>query len=145
MAKIIAGIDDKSNLLHLCNDFGNLEINEKIVVIDSIEKFLFKRRNALNGISELLVSLILQCTAEKDPDIRSLAYRCVAYILQGPYKDIAEITINKAVFDPSNRVRIAILNVCANGYVPKDISDNLVKLLCKDANFSIRERATSME
>ena len=145
MAKMIAGINNIGNLLHLCNGFGNLEVNEKIVVIDSIEKYLFQRRNTLNGISELLVSLVLQCTSERDPDIRSLAYRCVAYILQSPFRDIAEIAINRAVFDPSNRVRITILNVCANGYVPKDISDNLVELLRKDANFSIRERAVCME
>lgn len=144
MAKMIAGINNHEDLFHLCIDFGNLEINEKVVVIDSIEKYLFQRRRKLNNIGELLVSLVLQCTAEKDPDIRSLAYRCVAYILQSPYKNIAEIAINKAVFDPSNRVRITILNVCVNGYVPKDISDNLVELLRKDANFSIREQAASI-
>ena len=135
----------KTSQKRICNDFGNLEISEKIVVIDCIEKYLFQRRNKLDCISELLVSLVLQCTVEKDPDIRSLAYRCAAYILQSPYKDIAEIAINKAIFDPSNGVRITILNVCADGYVPKNISDNLVELLRKDANFSIRQRAASME
>ena len=60
-------------------------------------------------------------------------------------KDIAEMAINKAVFDPSNKVRITVLNVCSNGYVPKDISVHLVELLRNDANFSIRERASLME
>lgn len=145
MAKMIAGIDDDRKLLHLCNDYGNLNINEKIVVIDCIEKYLFQRRNKLENISDLLVSLVLQCTTEKEPDIRSLAYRCVSYILLSPYRDLAETAINKAVYDPSNRVRVTILNVCANGCVPKDISDSLVELLRKDANFNIRKQAIAME
>lgn len=144
MAKIIAEIDDIGNLLQICVDFGSLEVNEKIVVIDCIEKYLFQRRSKLNDINELIVSLVLQCTAEKDADIRSLAYRCVAFIIKSPYKNIAELTISKAIFDPANSVRSTILNICTNGYIPKDISDRLIELLRNDANYCLRKQANDI-
>ena len=121
-----------------------MEVNEKIVVIDCIEKYLFQRRSKLNDINELIVSLVLQCTAEKEADIRSLAYRCVAFIIKSPYKNIAELTISKAIFDPANSVRSTILNICTNGYIPKDISDRLIELLRNDANYCLRKQANDI-
>ncbi len=144
MAKIIAGVADISCLFQWCVEFGSLEIKEKIVIIDCLEKYLFHRKNCTDEIDSLLISIVLQCSSEKNAVIRKIATRCLAYLISSSYRDVAVVALNKSVFDPSDKVRITVLNLCKIGLLPKELSNAFIQLLCNDANYLIRERATEL-
>lgn len=145
MVKIISGILGIRSLFQWCIDFRNLETNEKIVVIDCIEKYLYYRRDSLDNIDSILVSIILQCSTESNPDIRKIAYLCVAYIASSENHDIVFNTLNNAVYDPSSKVRYTLLSLCKNGILSESLSSGFIDLLRNDANYNIRTFANSTQ
>jgi hypothetical protein len=138
MAQIIAGIVDEKALLRWCIEFGAFEIKEKIVIIDCLEKYLYHKRNDLNTIDSIVVSIVLQCHSENHRDIRKLAVRCLAYLVSSKYHDVAIIELNKAAFDSSDHVRNTLLNICKKDILPAEVSNDLISLLRNDANYYIR-------
>lgn len=86
-------------------------------------------------------SLILQCVTEEDPGIRRIAYHCVAYIVTGEYQEVATQTLDKAVFDPSDKVRSAMINLCNGNLLPEDLSKRIIETLSNDASYTIRKKA----
>ncbi len=141
MAKVQSGIVDVSGLLQWCIVFNKLTIREKADVIDCIEKYLYQTRKESNEIESLIVSIILQCVTETDSRIRSIAYRCISYIIDGKYQEIAIKAINQAVFDPAYRVRSTLLDICKRNDIPKGISERFITTLANDANYMIRNKA----
>ena len=145
MAQIIVGILDENALLRWCIEYEKLEIKEKIVVIDCLEKYLYYKKNNLDTIDSLLVSIVLQCHSATHRDIRKVAVRCLAYLVSSKYRDIATIELNKAVYDSSFSVRSALLGVCANGCLPTEFSNSLITVLCNDAHYNIRFAANELK
>ena len=145
MAKIIAGVADISSLFQWCVEFGSLEIKEKIVVIDCLEKYLFHRKGDTSEIDSLLISIVLQCSSEEHFAIRMTAVRCLAYLVSTNYYNVAVEALNATVFDPSARVRNTLLNICKTKLLPEELSNALIQLLCSDANYMIRKRATELK
>ena len=144
MSKIIVGVTDISSLFQWCVEFGSLEIKEKIVIIDCLEKYLFYRKNNTEEINSLLISIVLQCSSEDNSEIRTIATRCLAYLVSSSYRDVAINALNKAVYDPSDKVRITLLNLCKTEGLPEELSNSLTQLLCNDANYVIRKRASEL-
>ena len=138
MAQILAGIQDVNILLQWCVDFGNLDIKNKIVVIDCLEQYYYHNRDCAEKMDSLSLSIALQCSAENYPEIRRLAIKCLAYANQ---HEIASVALNKAVYDPAVRVRMTLLRLCKTGMIPKKISESIVKTLRNDANHTIRTMA----
>lgn len=139
MLKIIAGITDIKSLLQWCIEFNNLEIREKIVVIDCLEKYLFHKKDSTE-IDSLIISIVLQCSTEKHADIRCIAIRCLSYVVDSKYRETVIIALNRAVYDPSSKVRGALLYLCEEKIIPNELSTSFTSLLSNDANFVIRKR-----
>ena len=141
MAKVQSGVTDINGLLQWCFSFNKLSVREKTAVIDCIESYLYQIRNDPKKIDSLIVSIILQCVTEEDPGIRRIAYHCVAYIVTGEYQEVATQTLDKAVFDPSDKVRSAMINLCNGNLLPEDLSKRIIETLSNDASYKIRKRA----
>lgn len=141
MAQIIAGIVDEKELLRWCIEFETLDVKEKIVIIDCLEKYLYHKKNELNTIDSLVVTIVLQCHSANHREIRKLAVRCLAYLVSSEYHNIAIIELNKAAYDAADIVRNTLLRICKNDVLPMDISSNLISVLCNDANYYIRHAA----
>lgn len=140
MLKIIAGITDTKSLFHWCIEFNNLDIREKIVVIDCLEKYLFYKKDSTE-IDSLIISIVLQCSTEKHADIRRIAIRCLSYAIESKYRETLIIALNRAVYDPSSNVRGALLYLCEEKIIPNELSTSFTSLLSNDANYIIRKRA----
>ena len=138
MAQIIAGIKDIDSLLQWCVDFGSLDIKNKIVIIDCIEQYYYHNKERAGQMNYLLLSIALQCSTESYPEIRRRAIKCLAYVNQN---ETASIAINKAVYDPSVRVRMTLLELCRSGVLPKKMGSSIKKSLQNDANYTIRREA----
>jgi len=145
MAQIIAGIVNENALLRWCIEYEKLEIKEKIVIIDCLEKYLYYKKSNLNTIDSLLVSIVLQCHSATHRDIRKVAVRCLAYLVSSKYQDIAIVELNKAVYDCSPSVRSVLLNVCAQCSLPTEFSNSLITVLCNDAHYCIRLAAQDLK
>ena len=141
MAQIIAGVDDEKGLLRWCIEYGSLDVNERIAIIDCLEKYLYHEKNDMKTIDSLVVSIVLQCHTANHKEIRKRAVRCLAYLVTSEYRDIAIVELNKAAYDTSDIVRNTLLYICQNDYLPADISGNLISVLCNDANYNIRHAA----
>ncbi len=138
MAQILAGIQNVNSLLQWCIDFGNLDIKNKIVVIDCLEQYYYHNRDCAEKMDSLSLSIALQCSVENYPEIRRLAVKCLAYANQ---YEIVSVALNKAVYDPAVRVRMTLLRLCKTNMLPKKISGSIVKSLRNDANYTIRTMA----
>ena len=141
MVKILAEINDINCLLQWCLDFSNLSVKEKIVTVDCMERYLFYRRQNEEEINSLLLSIVLQCATEKNPEIRATATKCLGYVVAGGQYEIATNALNETVFDPSVRVRMALLRLCRSKILSPIISTNILKQLRNDANYIIRKEA----
>lgn len=141
MAKILAGIDDIDSLLQWCIEFGNLDIKEKVVIVNCIEQYLFYKMNQYESISSLLLSIVLQCSAEDYEEIRCTAVKCLAYISRHSQYEIALVALNKAIYDPSVRVRMTLLNLCKSDILPTDVANKTIRIFQNDANYTIRKKA----
>lgn len=141
MAKIIVGITDERELFHWCIGFGTFDAKEKMAIIDCLEKYLYHKKNKMNTIDPLVVSIVLQCHSAKYREIRKLAVRCLAYLVSSEYHDIAVVELNKAVYDTADVVRNTLLRICKSDILPADISSSIISNLCNDANYNIRYAA----
>ena len=74
-----------------------------------------------------------------------MAYQCVAYIVGTRNSGIASATLNKAVYDPSDNVRVTILNICKRGILPREVAIGLIDTVTKDANYRVREYARKLQ
>lgn len=145
MAKIIIGIVDISEISKWCIEFSNLESNEKITIIECLENYLFNKKDNIGKIDSLLISIVLQCSSEKDPTIRKIAIMCLAYLASSDYKNIAIFSLDKAMYDPSDKVRETLLYLCEKKFLPSGLSNRIKNLLGNDANYIIRKRASELE
>ena len=143
MAKLIVGISDKNDLLQWCIGYGKKSVNERIVLADCIEKYLFRHNEEHSNIDLMLLSFIIQCIEDEQYEIRCLACRCLNYILHGQYNSIAESKLYQAAFDPSHYVRNNLLHMCKEGKIEGEISAKLIDIFAHDANYAIREYACS--
>ena len=141
MAQIMAGIDNEKGMLRWCIEFGTLDIKEKIVIIDCLEKYLYYKRSKQNTIDSLVVSIVLQCHSESHRDIRKRAVRCLAYLASSDYRDVAIVELNKAAYDTDDAVRYALLRICKADYLPSIIAANIISVLKNDSNYDIRYAA----
>lgn len=144
MAQLLAGIINEKELLRWCIEFEQLSISEKTAVIDCLEKYLYHKRDDLAEINLLVVSIVLQCHSTSHHQIRGISIRCLAYLVESEYKDIATSELNASAFDPSDYVRKVLLNTCRNKVLNKDVSKEVLSLLCNDANYYIRREANSL-
>ncbi len=145
MAQIITGVADEGELLHWCIEYESLENKEKIVIINCLEKYLYHKKNNLDTIDSLVVSIVLQCYSANHQDIRKTAVKCLAYLVSSNYHDVAINELNKAIYDSSHHVRNTLLNICKNNILPTEVSDNLISLLRNDANYNIRFAANELQ
>ena len=141
MAKILVESANISSLLQWCYDFGNLDIREKIGIIDCLEMYLFRKRNSSTHFDPLILSFILQCSSEKNYLIRKNAIRCLAYVLSSSQNETILVAFNRAVYDPSDSVRMTLLNLCKSDFLSSKIAKNAIKILRNDANYCIRRKA----
>ena len=141
MAKIMVDCTDISSLLQWCYEFGNLDIREKIGIIDCLERYLFRKRNLSIQIDPLVLSIILQCSSEDYYLVRRIAIRCLAYVLSNNQYETLLVAFNRAVYDPSDSVRMTLLNLCKSDFLPSKIAKNAIRILRNDANYCIRRRA----
>ena len=141
MARILCGILEENSILQWCVDFNNLKVNERIVLIDCIEKFLFYQHEK---IDLLIISIVLQCSSDDNPNVRGIAYRCMSYIIANHQDDTIERFFCNGIFDPSAYVRSTILSVCKNDVLSNSLSTQICELLCNDANYTIRKRASNL-
>ena len=141
-AKVMVGIDEITSLLRWCYEYEDLNTKEKICMIDCLEKYLFYKDEQSGELDSLFLSIILQCSSENNAETRALATRCLAYITkESGLPDIIMLALNKAVYDPSELVRMTMLHLCKNKILPPLVSINIMKALRNDKNYEIRTLA----
>jgi len=141
MAKWLAGITGNDSLLSWCLEYGDLNDKEKIVLMDCVEKYLFLHRIDQGKTNPLLLSIVLRSASEKRPEVRRIAVRCLAYIVGKEGSIIVADTLKRAACDSSERIRTDLLFMCRKEMIPCGLSNELMHILMKDANYNIRNMA----
>lgn len=138
MAKFLCGLLDTDSLLQWCVDFHSLETKERIALIDCIDKYLYHQND---NVDPLIISIVMQCSSDDDSNVRMIAYQSMSYIISNNQSEKLIQVFNNGVFDPADKVRFTILSLCNKKVLPEKIENNIVELLCNDANYLLRKRA----
>ena len=142
LLKVIIDIANNEELLELCIGYNNRNVQERLAIIECIEQLLIHKKDQKEKIDTAILAVILQCVDDKYYMVRNHACDCLVNLLSTPSRDIAEQKLYEAVLDTSHYVRNHILFLCKNEDFPDlEISEKIIEILKKDANFAIRDYA----
>lgn len=143
MIKIITGVNKKEELIEWCFSFARKDIKEKIALAECMEQYLRNIDNLTIFDDITVVSIVLQSFDDEYWDVRRIACKSLAILLNTKYKDLVERKLYEATSDTSHYVRNQILLLCKEGLISDaNIKNNLINILKNDANYAIRKFAS---
>lgn len=142
MINIICGLVDEQSILQWCLGFSDLEHNEREAVADCVEAYL--NNQSLRRTDSLIISMALQCMNDSSWEIRCAACRCIVQIIRINQNQIATNALLQAVYDPSDNVRVTLLNSCSRQLIQEPLNGQIIQALTNDANYKVRKRALEL-
>ncbi len=144
MLRIVTGAADKDEMLEWCFDFSKKDRSTKVALAECVEQYLCRYADDPEKIDAMILSIVLQCFEDDYWPVRRMACNCLVKMLVTKYRDRIECKLYEGAIDPSHFVRNHLLRVCRSGVI-KDasISERIIDILKKDANYAIREFANS--
>lgn len=144
MLRIITGTADKEDMLEWCFDFSKKDSSTKDALADCLEQYLHYYANDPEKLDAMILSIILQCFEDDYWSVRRRACSCLVKMLATRFKGLVERKLYEAAIDPNHYVRNHILRMCKNGEISdSSISEHIIDILKRDANFAIRTYANS--
>lgn len=144
MLRIITGAADKDEMLEWCFDFVKKDRSTKVALAECIEQYLCRYADDPEKIDAMIFSIVLQCFEDDYWPVRRMACNCLVKMLVTKYKDRIECKLYEGAIDPSHYVRNHLLHMCCNGEIEDvSISERIIDIMKKDANYAIREFANS--
>ena len=144
MLRIITGAADKDEMLEWCFDFAKKDQSTKVALAECVEQYLCRYADDPEKIDAMILSIVLQCFEDDYWPVRRMACNCLVKMLITKYKDRIECKLYEGAIDPSHYVRNHLLHMCRNGEIEdSSISERIIDIMKKDANYAIREFANS--
>lgn len=137
MCKIVvgeAGIDD---LLSWCYEYENMNRNERVALINCIERYLAEESSILEE-DRILLSITFRCAGDKEDSIRQVASKCLAYYSKSQNREQINDMLIKLSCDPSHNVRHVLFLLCRDNKIEPQTRKMILENLNNDLNYIIR-------
>ena len=144
LLKVITGLAKKEDLIGWSIQFSKMNPTERVVLVDSIEKFLKYEEPKQDSIDGVILAIILQCLEDNYYEVRARACDCLVYFVNSSYSDIARQKLIETTLDSSHWVRNRLLRICRHDMISEQALNNqIIEILRRDANYAIRTIAQS--
>lgn len=140
--KILVGVFEKQVLIQWCFSYSKKDAKERRALVQCLKTYLQYSVDVSSDVDALIISIIFQCCEDQDIYIRTVACKCLWYILDSHYARQAEEKINEMSMDPAPAIRSTLLHIFkGNNTIHKALINRITLQLVNDANYMIRKQA----
>lgn len=139
LLKIIAGLAKKEDLIGWSMLYSKMTPPERVVLVESIEKYLRYEKTLQDSIDGVILAIVLQCLEDNYYVVRIKACDCLVYFVNSGYHDIAKQKLIEVTLDSSHYVRNRLIRLCRREIIPEEaLRNQIIAILQRDANYALR-------